>query len=474
MIIRELCLRDFGKFKDAEFSLDEGMNIIYGGNESGKTSIRDFILFILFGGNYSSYANKSTGICAGSLGFEYNDRRYEASRSRLGDREEFVISDMDSGEIRAGQGGIDSLIKGLSPAFFENAITFTRSSDQDDAVEYEELSERKAQLDIMINDLKEQMKETTPEYEEKLKAVELIKRNNEIAEKYKEKKNRLDALGREAAAGGRINSPDLELFERKRDELGDIRENQRELREEAAGGAFKALAFSIPIILAGGLMWLFGASLGLQGIIRTVAAISIVIFGIIVFFSMLAISSGKKRRAKRLEKRAKSLVKEMQDILRKNGVRNREELARLRRGGAQDIQAAALKLRKEMDELKAEYSRIQIPLAPYISKYGKSIELENRDFSESEKLIKELQAESDAVGRQMAEMDSYGGGYSVTEPVPLVLDGIFAAYDDERLKRTLSWLSAQKNIPQMLILTCHRREQQLLKELDISFRYTEI
>lgn len=43
MIINELILKNFGKFQNKKIELKEGINVIYGGNESGKTTIHSFL-----------------------------------------------------------------------------------------------------------------------------------------------------------------------------------------------------------------------------------------------------------------------------------------------------------------------------------------------------------------------------------------------------------------------------------------------
>ena len=49
MYIERLLIQDFGKYHQQEFKLNKGINLIYGANEAGKTTIQAFILGMLFG-----------------------------------------------------------------------------------------------------------------------------------------------------------------------------------------------------------------------------------------------------------------------------------------------------------------------------------------------------------------------------------------------------------------------------------------
>lgn len=53
------------------------------------------------------------------------------------------------------------------------------------------------------------------------------------------------------------------------------------------------------------------------------------------------------------------------------------------------------------------------------------------------------------------------------EPLPFLLDEIFANYDEERLRQTLRWLAEQEN--QIFLFTCRETEMRLLTEEDIPF-----
>ena len=47
--ITRLELIKFGKFADYSIDISDGMNVIYGDNEAGKSTIQLFIKFMLFG-----------------------------------------------------------------------------------------------------------------------------------------------------------------------------------------------------------------------------------------------------------------------------------------------------------------------------------------------------------------------------------------------------------------------------------------
>lgn len=47
MLIRKIHIYGFGKLQDREYELSEGLNLIYGGNESGKTTLTAFLLNML-------------------------------------------------------------------------------------------------------------------------------------------------------------------------------------------------------------------------------------------------------------------------------------------------------------------------------------------------------------------------------------------------------------------------------------------
>lgn len=61
-----------------------------------------------------------------------------------------------------------------------------------------------------------------------------------------------------------------------------------------------------------------------------------------------------------------------------------------------------------------------------------------------------------------------------TEKIPIILDEVFAYYDNERLKNILIYLKEEYKDNQIIIFTCSNREKELLKELNIKYNYIEL
>mgnify|MGYP003205391100 CR=1 FL=1 len=58
MKITELILKNFGKFTNKQILLSDGINIIYGENESGKTTLHTFLKKIPAGAKFRSVCER--------------------------------------------------------------------------------------------------------------------------------------------------------------------------------------------------------------------------------------------------------------------------------------------------------------------------------------------------------------------------------------------------------------------------------
>lgn len=75
MYLNKLLLKDFGKFHNKEVTLKPGLNLIYGENESGKSTVKEFIVGMLYG------IDKSRGLAARLDTYELHKPFYESGYS---------------------------------------------------------------------------------------------------------------------------------------------------------------------------------------------------------------------------------------------------------------------------------------------------------------------------------------------------------------------------------------------------------
>jgi len=109
LIIKELYIAEFGGIKDKriEFGNSKMLNVIYGENESGKSTVFLFIKFMLYGLQRKSQTNTererslswSGSIASGSMTVEYNGKDFRIERT-VSDRargEKLVIFSLENG-----------------------------------------------------------------------------------------------------------------------------------------------------------------------------------------------------------------------------------------------------------------------------------------------------------------------------------------------------------------------------------------
>ena len=85
MIIREIKINSFGGLKDFEINLNNGINIIYGENEKGKSTTEEFIKIMLYGFSKKKINGESErkryipfdgGVIGGELLIEHRGKEY--------------------------------------------------------------------------------------------------------------------------------------------------------------------------------------------------------------------------------------------------------------------------------------------------------------------------------------------------------------------------------------------------------------
>ena len=108
MYFNKLLVKNFGKFNNREIEMKKGLNLIYGENESGKTTIKEFIVGMLYGidksrglgarlDNYELRKPLDGRGYAGKAYIQYNGRNHLIERSFLRYNKKTTVMDIQSG-----------------------------------------------------------------------------------------------------------------------------------------------------------------------------------------------------------------------------------------------------------------------------------------------------------------------------------------------------------------------------------------
>lgn len=140
MKIQELRLKHFGKFTDKDIRLREGINILYGENESGKSTLHSFIKGMLFGmergrGRASAHDAFSTyepwenpNYYSGTLKFESGGKIFRIDRNFDRYTKKAELTCEDDGELLSvADGDLEMLLGGLDSGIYENTISVAQT-----------------------------------------------------------------------------------------------------------------------------------------------------------------------------------------------------------------------------------------------------------------------------------------------------------------------------------------------------------
>lgn len=138
MIIEKIDIKSFGALTDMTLDFNEGINVIEGQNEAGKSTIAAFIRYMLFGFDADDKAvlserkkriNWTTGTAQGSMIVRVKDKKYLITRTtvpvldslgRETYKEDSSIIDMDSGTTSFGKLAAGEVFFGVSGELFVN------------------------------------------------------------------------------------------------------------------------------------------------------------------------------------------------------------------------------------------------------------------------------------------------------------------------------------------------------------------
>lgn len=134
MKIKSINIAAFGGLKNKVIDFSDGLNVIYGGNEMGKTTVMSFIKMMFYGsGRGSAQISKNPrkkympwdgSAMAGSIDFELNGKNYRLEREfRSSDSTDKVaLCNLDLGTREAVAPDVGVRLLGLTSAAFERSV----------------------------------------------------------------------------------------------------------------------------------------------------------------------------------------------------------------------------------------------------------------------------------------------------------------------------------------------------------------
>lgn len=505
MRLISLDIKHFGKYSDMSISLGEGMNVIYGENEAGKTTIYTFIKSMLYGlersrgraaltdtfTQYEPWENPNH--YAGELRFECGGKTFCLTRNfdKYAKKAELICE--EDGEVLSVENGdLQMLLEGMDENSFENTVSIGQLKAETNQTLASELKNYAVNYYLTGNgDL--DLEAALLTLSQKKKGLE-----KELKETYVKRQEKREVMEQELSYLWR----DIHHFERELSEVEEkIKAVEQQERVTTEAGAVGSKWRVHPVEIAGMLTAIVLTFILFSQPWNSLIAIVVALAeGLYIWNRM---KEGKRSKGKEkvgegtheiplvLEKllwHKERLEGELKDkeTAHSNLQEDIEELQEISTANYQMTQ------KKQALDMAAEYlksfsmdihKQLSVDLNKRASQILKEITLGRYEkLLIDESLRMELYKDGKVIGIERVSRGTIEQIYFAlrmaaaellyTEEFPIILDDTFVFYDERRLEATLGWLVRNKK--QVIILTCQKREQEALLRLGISYKRQEL
>lgn len=493
MKLLETIIKNFGKISGKSWKFTEGINVIYGENESGKTTLYTFIKSMFFGlergrgraslnDEFSQYEPwENPNFYAGILRFSCGNRKFRLERNfDKYSKSVNLICEDDVEELSVEKGDLQILLEGQTLDMFENTVSIGQlkaktdqslaSRLQDYATNYYTTGDGEIHLEEALKYLNNKKKEIEKQFKEELIKVDRKREEVALESSYVWRdihkiEQKLEAIDEEIKV--------KELQEKKKEEKPKWRVHPMEVL-----GILVCFMAIIIFILR---PWNY--------LIVIVGALA---EGIYIWNRMK--EGGKNEEDIENENTIRKLRWERNHVfeeLKEKQVQHSNLEEQLEELQEENEEHKDWKRKKEAIDLAAaklvEVSKcMQKSLGQVLNEKtseiiqqitgGKYKRLLIEDNLKISLLTEEKKIPIERVSRGTIEQIYFALRMAsieimTEEDFPVILDETFAFYDEKRLQYTLKWLSENKK--QVLLFTCQKREEELLEKMGISYTHHE-
>ena len=509
MKLRELKIKNFGKFQHRSILLEEGLNLICGQNESGKSTVHTFIRSMLFGIRrqrgrasrndlYSRYQPwEDPTNYGGELRFDSGGKTFRLARNfGQGQAGSQLICETDGECLSVEDGDLKMLLGGVSENQYDNTVSIGQLkgvTDEGLATElknymanYQGTIDGTLDLEAAAGQLKEKKRERERQIREEKAGQEIRQQALSARVDYA----RQECRQWEANCKTTEEALNQAIFHRE----VSYKDMKKVLKEsmEKSGRKWVRVAWILAIIsflMFLSVLFFFKVP---SRLIRTGLAISILALFWLVLHELrhrkqsvlVEEPDGEEERIQKLQwnleyqqqefsakkTEVENLELEYQEYCLSCGNKSRlQEDVKALELALETLETLSGELQRQVGRgLKDRMSEIlsQITGGRYeaVSLDGEmKMGLHSRDQYLPLTQASRGTVEQAYFALRMAAADLL----CAEEDLPILLDEVFAMYDDQRLTQVLHWLSRQKR--QILLFTCHSREERLLAEQGIPF-----
>ena len=496
MVITELYIRNFGKLTERHFYLRDGVQVISGENEYGKTTLHAFIRAMLFGlergrgraaakDDFSRYEPwDDPGSYAGVMRFTCGGRSFRLERNFARQTKQVsLVCEDDGEELSVEHGDLQMLLGGMTAELFDNTV----SVGQLKAAPGQELS------DALANYAANYYETGGGEYDLGKALKSLDEKKRAVRRELRDEAEAGETERKKLLQKSRYLEEDIRRLDA---EYKEIEKTLRELpgpERTDVYGKNRFIIGGIAAICTGVLLLLWSLWSGHESG-RDLSAVSVltmlvpVLAAVAGVFLLAAGYAGKFRshrnRSEADEQRRWELERIRSELrekeIRRENIREQyeeseksdrqlrlEEQCRALELAVEELQKAAQVTAGSMERSMSRRAS-EIFSAITDGKY-RSLETDRQrgiTVWDGERKIPAGRLSRGTVEQIYFCIRMAAAEILTEEPLPLILDDVFAFYDDKRLESVLKWLSGQGK--QVIIFTCHSREEELLRGLTVT------